>query len=118
MSHEPFHCVPICHAYIPAPAITTDIIIAKNPSGAAITLISAESSAATLLTGTLTATIKNDAGTTLGTITSTAAGKFTSVDLSAQTLAAGDSIHFNITGIPVTITGLNVTIWGKMPSTA
>lgn len=118
MSHEPFCCVPICQVYIPAPVVASDIVIAKNPSGVAITLISVEASAISLLTGTLTATIKNDAGTTLGTLTSTAPGKFTSVDLSAQTLAAGDSVHFNISGIPVTITGLHVTVWGKMPSTA
>lgn len=71
-----------------------------------------------LTSGTVTVTLKNNAGGLIATIVWTAVGLATVTRGPVTTLAAGDVIHVGATGIGSGALDCCLTLWLKVPATA
>lgn len=112
MAHEAYSYVAIV---VPMTTLTVanEIAIVNIPMAATIQYISGSLRA--MVSGTQTITIKNDGGTTLGSVSWSAAGASTGTVNSAS-INANDNIHFNITSLGVSVTDCAVTVWLRVAS--
>ena len=105
--------------YIPVIVPLTTLAVADNISIVGIpansTIMSINGSLRTLVSGTQTVLVKNDTGTTLGTITWVASGT-TSGTVNSSAVLANDSLHFNITSLGVSAVDCTVNVWLKVGS--
>lgn len=76
----------------------------------AITITKIIGSLRVLVSGTHTIALKNDAGSTLGTITFNAAGVVTA-NPSITSVVAGDTIHVNLTSLGTGAVDTTITVW-------
>lgn len=112
MPHESSNYV-VINAPLTTLTVADDIEIIKIPAQA--TIMSLSGSLRTLVSGTQTITLKNDGGSTLGTVTWLAAGN-TAGTINSSSVSANDSIHLNITSLGVSVVDCTVTMWLKLQS--
>lgn len=114
MPHEPYSYVPLSLPMTTL-SVADDIAIVRIPADA--TIVGLSGSIRTFVSGTESITLKNNTGTTLGTVTWVGAGN-TSGTISVAAISSGDSIHFNVTSAGVSVVDCAITVWLRIGSLA
>lgn len=100
---------------MPLLTAVTDIVVVPFPVAADLLSVAAPISGnlEALTAGTFTIDVKNNAGTIFATLTWTAAGAATISARNVSTIAAGDSLHVNVSSGGTAPLGASVTIWWR-----
>lgn len=113
---------PLTPLVFPLPALSVQAELARISLPVAVEVSQLAGAVAAslraLTSGTVTITLKNNAGQLIATLVWTAAGMATVTRGSVTTVAAGDVIHVGATGIGSGAADCFLTLWLKVPATA